>query len=243
MVGAGGTTSPGTPGAVRVTSSPVEPRGVADRPVGGGQRTPAWLAASASTPTDGGDRRYSSPTSGDAFGGSSRGGSGGGGVPDGGRRYSGVGGGGGGGGGRGGPSTEASWDAAVARMGSASPGGLLRRLTTPRASLPGDYAVLEAARAESALREVALAVGTPDGRQDGPDVEAAKKAAAKAEKELKKKIKVRWGAGGRGGGRRRHPGRARCLLTRARVKAAVTPVNPTVVRGVVDARDVWTDRC
>lgn len=106
---------------------------------------------------------------------------------------------------------EASWDAAVARMGSASPGGLLRRLTTPRASLPGDYAVLEAARAESALREVALSVGTPDGRGEGPDVEAAKKAASKAEKELKKKIKVRWGGGTRGGGGRGHPRRVCCL--------------------------------
>lgn len=114
---------------------------------------------------------------------------------------------------------EASWDAAVARMGSASPGGLLRRLTTPRASLPGDYAVLEAVRAESALREVALGVGTPDGWREGLHVEAAEKAAAKAEKELKKKIKVRQG-GRTSGGEEGTPTPCFLSLTRARIQAA-----------------------
>jgi len=102
-----------------------------------------------------------------------------------------------------------AWDAAVAHIGSPGP-GLLRRLTSPRPPAPGDYAVLDMARAETARKEQLMAdarvaapkVTTPDvGLIDAAaaaevDVEAAEKAAAKEERELKKKIKVR------GGGRR-----------------------------------------
>jgi len=112
-----------------------------------------------------------------------------------------------------------SWDAAVARMGSPAP-GLLRRLTSPRPPGPGDYAVLDMARAESVrkerlmadAREVAPKATSPDaGLIDAAaaaevDVEAAEKAALKEEKELKKKIKVR-GGGRRGGDGRRGPAR------------------------------------